>query len=482
MLNIKLPSPLAKGLAIATLGIGCPLMLYASTFPTRAWCDVQQNGTSVTATPIGQKSDFYWFLVGLGVAQGFAAWQLYRAVFEAKSTTETAGSLPASTLQEVGAMPAWTAPTPVREEIAYTVPISSTIPVQVTPEAWGGSGERDYSAPTPGEKQVDTAWFTRARGYKLVQIFGGQGSGKSTLAKALVRERVAKGHYVEVWDVHRDAMNWIGLPVYGGGMNYKAVDERMKWAHKLIESRYQEIDQKGEDNCNFQPVTIVVEELTNMAKRCEASDDFYEAALSDIRKVSVFVLFISHDRTLAASGGSKGLARARDASMLEIELFASSDPTTGEERPTGKGRMKLPGEAQEKIDIEIAPWMMVPKGFDYRSVMPQQRSESVQSDPEQTESRTPEPTLNESRTLSPDKDYSDSEPAENQVELEEGDANFIAELGLETDEAKLNRINQLKAAGLNQEQIILAIWGAKKGGSKAYRTALDEYKRLTHEG
>lgn len=480
MLNIKLPSPLAKGLAIATLGIGCPLMLYASTFPTRAWCDLKQEGQEIVATPIGQKSDFYWFLLGLGVAQGFAAWQLYRAS-QFETTARTAGQLPQSDLQEVGELPRRT----VQDSLASTVPVRSTIPVQVAPEACGGEYGRDYSAPSPVVEQfetIDTAWFIRAKGYKLVQIFGGQGSGKSTLAKVLVRERVASGHYVEVWDVHRDAMNWIGLPVYGGGMNYKAVDERMKWAHKLIESRYQEIDQKGEDNCNFQPVTIVVEELTNMAKRCEASDEFYEAALSDIRKVSVFVVFISHDRTLSASGGSKGLARARDASMLEIELFAESDSATGEERPSGKGRMKLPGEAQEKIDIEFAPWMMVPKGFDYRSVMPQQRSESVQNDPSQTQSRKDEPTPNESRTLPPDKDYSNSEPAENQVELEESDANFIAELGLETDEAKLNRINQLKAAGLNQEQIILAIWGAKKGGSKGYRAAMDELKRLTHEG
>ena len=466
MLNIKLPKPLANGIAIATLGIGCPLMLFASTFPTRAWCDLKQTGTEVTATPIGQKSDFYWFLVGLGVVQGVAAWQLYRSSFESESEKATAGKLPASTLQEVGAMPKWTA----QEALAHTVPVTPTQPIQQLNDL------------TPIVKQPDTQWFIRVKGYKLVLVYGGQGAGKSSLAEAVVRERVTEGHHVEVWDVHRDAEKWVGLPVHGGGMDYAAVDARMKWAHGLIKSRYQEIEQKGAANCNFQPVTIVVEELTNMAKRCEACDDFYEAALSDIRKVGVFVLFISHDRTLAASGGSKGLARARDASMLEVELFAESDPVTGKERPSGKGRMKLPGEAQEKIDIELAPWMLVPNGFDYRSVMPQYRSQSVQTEIEQTQSRTLEPAPNDSRTVSPDNDYSNSEATENQVELEESDANFIAELGLNSDEAKLNRINQLKAAGLNQEQIVLAIWGAKKGGSKAYRAAMDEFKRLTHEG
>lgn len=411
MLNIKFPQPLAQGIAIATLGIGCPLMLYASTFPTRAWCDLKQTGTEVTAVPIGQKSDFYWFLVGLGVTQGLAAWQLYRAVFESKSATATAGELPASNLQEVGAMPVWTASAPVQTGIAHTVPVTPTQPIQRLNDL------------TPVVKEPDTAWFIRVKGYKLVLLFGGQGAGKSSLAEAIVRERVRVGHHVEIWDVHRDAQKWVGLPVYGGGMNYKAVDERMRWAHRLIESRYQEIDSKGAANCNFQPVTIVVEELTNMATRCEATDEFYSTSLSDIRKACVFVLYVSHDRTLLATGGSKGLARARDASMLEVELFAESNPTTGEERPSGKGRMKLPGADKEKIDIETAPWMRVPLGFDYRTVMPNRPASETSSDTSTDTSADastkvipfPDSVAEQqpwkSSEVNPDEDYSDSSPS-----------------------------------------------------------------------
>jgi len=41
------------------------------------------------------------------------------------------------------------------------------------------------------------------------------------------------------------------------------------------------------------------------------------------------------------------------------------------------------------------------------------------------------------------------------------------------------RIAELKASGLNQNQIILALWQSKAGGNKAYRDALAEYRRLS---
>lgn len=47
--------------------------------------------------------------------------------------------------------------------------------------------------------------------------------------------------------------------------------------------------------------------------------------------------------------------------------------------------------------------------------------------------------------------------------------------------AAIQRINELKDAGMNQTQIILSLWGAKKGGSKAYQQAICEYKDLMAE-
>jgi len=49
-----------------------------------------------------------------------------------------------------------------------------------------------------------------------------------------------------------------------------------------------------------------------------------------------------------------------------------------------------------------------------------------------------------------------------------------------TQDAELRvRISELKQTGLNQNQIILALWQSKAGGNKAYQNALAEYRRLS---
>jgi len=50
-----------------------------------------------------------------------------------------------------------------------------------------------------------------------------------------------------------------------------------------------------------------------------------------------------------------------------------------------------------------------------------------------------------------------------------------------TFEDALNRINELKEVGLNQTQILAALWRVKKGGNKAYQDAVAQYKLLTGE-
>jgi len=50
-----------------------------------------------------------------------------------------------------------------------------------------------------------------------------------------------------------------------------------------------------------------------------------------------------------------------------------------------------------------------------------------------------------------------------------------------TSEDVLNRINELKEVGLNQTQILAALWRVKKGGNKAYQDAVAQYKMLTGE-
>ncbi|NJM56324.1 MAG: ATP-binding protein [Synechococcales cyanobacterium RU_4_20] len=54
---------------------------------------------------------------------------------------------------------------------------------------------------------------------------------------------------------------------------------------------------------------------------------------------------------------------------------------------------------------------------------------------------------------------------------------FYTNLNLNRDEAKTH-IEALQDAGMNQQQIILALWSAKKGGSKSYADAVEQFKEL----
>jgi hypothetical protein len=81
---------------------------------------------------------------------------------------------------------------------------------------------------------------------------------------------------------------------------------------------------------NYDPpkLTLVCDEFTQWAKKCSHSAAFFEECLTDIRKINLHVLFISHARTLTGLGGSSGLAATRDAGLLELELEAQVDPQT----------------------------------------------------------------------------------------------------------------------------------------------------------
>jgi len=95
------------------------------------------------------------------------------------------------------------------------------------------------------------------------------------------------------------------------------------------------------------------------------------------------------------------------------------------------------------------------KGID-RSLPP-----SVNSDPELTES-----VVNHLNRLL-------------DLEIQDIDSDSMIAIDTTQDADLRARIADLKAGGLNQNQIILAIWQSKAGGSKGYRDALAEYRRLS---
>lgn len=215
-----------------------------------------------------------------------------------------------------------------------------------TLESISNPGDKVESATTaPGlPDQSVGSKIPKLTNYPAVLIYGPQGSGKTFLAEEEIKERKEAGHKVTALDPHAGFNSWRDCEVIGAGMDYAAIDAELADFASEVKRRYERI--RKEPSPTFQPWTFVCDEFTNWASRCKASGDFFQAALSDIRKAKMYVLFVSHARTLAGLGDAKGMAATRDAALLEIELLGKIDPVTTEAVPKFEALVKLPGQSQ----------------------------------------------------------------------------------------------------------------------------------------
>jgi len=189
----------------------------------------------------------------------------------------------------------------------------------------------------------------RLTNYPAVLIYGPQGSGKTFLAEEEIKRRKEAGHKVTALDPHAGFNSWRDCDVVGAGMDYQGIDSELADFAAEVKRRYERI--RKEPNPQFTPWTFVCDEFTNWASRCKASGDFFQAALSDIRKAKMYVIFVSHARTLAGLGDAKGMAATRDAALLEIELLGMIDPETAEAVPKFEALVKLPGQSQADREL-----------------------------------------------------------------------------------------------------------------------------------
>jgi hypothetical protein len=205
-------------------------------------------------------------------------------------------------------------------------------------------------------------------------LFGGMGAGKSWTARYLVMQKVCAGHQVVVLDPHAASHEWKGIRHIGAGMNYRAIAEFLNWYLDEIERRYQEFNQAGLSEEDWQQsvrqqgriMSVVSEEMTNWADRLpgDIGNRFFKSAMSDSRKVLMPPLFVAHDRTLTALGDAKGVAKLRDAALLELELIPTIHPTTRKAVSSGQGKLKLPGHGEwlpvalPKCDRKITDFMV----------------------------------------------------------------------------------------------------------------------------
>ncbi|MEG3960149.1 type IV secretory system conjugative DNA transfer family protein [Microcoleus sp. herbarium2] len=194
--------------------------------------------------------------------------------------------------------------------------------------------------------------------YPSVLIYGAPGSGKTTFAEQEVKRRVLAGHRVIICDPHAAYGAWAGCEVVGGGMDYAAIDAKLEWFATEVRRRYKRIE--SEPSPTFQPLTLCCDEFTNWAGRCSAASEFFQSALSDIRKAKMFGLIVSHTRTMAGLANAAGMAKLRDEALLEVELLGQQCPKTGNAVPRYEAVVKLPGMPLNKRFILQVPKLSEP--------------------------------------------------------------------------------------------------------------------------
>ena len=218
-----------------------------------------------------------------------------------------------------------------------------------TLESVNNPGDKVQQQTTPGAIEAAKAGgpkMPNLSAYPSVLIYGVPGSGKTTRAQEELNKRLALGHEVIVLDPHAAYGSWQGCSVIGGGMNYQAINDKLDWLFKEVKDRYSRIEK--EPNPQFRPLTITAEEFTKWSAKVKNSGELFWTALTDIRKIKIYIVFVSHTRTLIALGDAKGAAPLRDEGLLEVELKGESsqdDEGTGEAKPKFEALVKLPGQS-----------------------------------------------------------------------------------------------------------------------------------------
>jgi hypothetical protein len=330
--------------------------------------------------------------------------------------------------------------------------------------------------------------------YPSVLIYGAPGSGKTTFAEQEVKRRLEAGHKVIICDPHAAYGAWAGCEVVGGGMDYAAIDAKLEWFANEVRRRYKIIE--SQPNPTFQSLTLCCDEFTNWAGRCSAAGEFFQSALSDIRKAKMFGLIVSHTRTMAGLANAAGMAKLRDEALLEVELLGQKCPKTGDAVPRYEAVIKLPGMPFNKRFLLQVPRLSDPNNHQPTKqnssyldpIARLQNSVPTAPNPDTTEQAGTPADVPETASIEPGTLYGtrNTRPERLSAMLAEILAGthqtpvFAPDSPLEHEE-KLELAKLVIEQQLGLKKTIWILWGVSRGGRnhQVYKEARAMLERLT---
>ena len=338
------------------------------------------------------------------------------------------------------------------------------------------SKEQADRTPPASTKWIDN--FIR----QTALIWGNQGSGKSWMARYIAKRKKDEGYRVVVLDPDSNRAEWEGVESYH---DFEEITNFLGWYVEELKGRYKAFNASNmtEDAwraklwADGKAIALICEEVTTYVDLIEDKElltQFFRLGLTKSRKQEMPLTFVSHNNNQTALGGIKGLANLIEK-MLQLELQTDIDPETLQPIASGKGAVKLDGSNQwvpvtlPKLDRKITNFGEVQPTVVQRSdVQPERLTENMNG----TE-------LDEVERLNAliNKPFNDPELSELSLTLPLNLDPFSPEITLN----ERGSVVSFRRSGRSKEETIFLVWGAKKGGSKAYLAAKEKLDRIISE-
>jgi hypothetical protein len=335
--------------------------------------------------------------------------------------------------------------------------------------------------PAPTTTPSSTKWidnFIR----QTALIWGNQGSGKSWMARYIAKRKKDEGYRVVVLDPDSNRAEWEGVESYH---DFEEIADFLHWYVEELKGRYKAFNASSmtEDAwraklwADGKAIALICEEVTTYVDLIEDKElltQFFRLGLTKSRKQEMPLTFVSHNNNQTALGGIKGLANLIEK-MLQLELQTDIDPETLQPVASGKGAVKLDGSNQW---VPVTLPKLESKITNFGDVQPEpvERSANI---PERSEKplNVAEPDEVERLNALINRTFSDSEPTE---------PNTPEPLNLdpfnpEITSQERGSVVTFRRSGRSKEETIFLVWGAKKGGNKAYVAAREKLDRILSE-